>query len=186
MGKRILIIDNRQQRAQRYLNDDWDLLNKLQNVCIVATVPDEQSIMSFDVIAMHGSMIIEYHLGDLLAKLVKARYVILFSGAVSLMHLSNEGHLLKVPAVTFYSHNLIPFCNYLDDHTESDIQLLAIVYGIDHCRLPILLLLRQLLWQGPRESQYLHRKKIDELKIVSSLADVEAINDEINKELRSI
>lgn len=187
MGNSILIIDNRQLRAQRLMGDRWADLEALPNVHLEESVPEESVISSFDVIAIHGSLISENHLEARLATLVKEKHVIIFSGAVSQMILSNEGRLLKVPAVGFYSQNLIPFCKYLDDPGEQQVQLLALVYGVDHCRLPILLQLRQLLWQYPEgERPYVQRRRIDELKKSLSLTDESVLEDEINKELLSL
>ena len=187
MGKSILIIDNRQLRAQRLMSDRWTDLKALKNVHLEESVPEEPYILSFDVIAIHGSLINENHLEALLGRLVKEKYVIIFSGAVSQMILSSEGRLLKVPAVSFYSQNLIPFCNYLDDPGDQQIQLLALVYGVDHCELPILLQLRQLLWQFPEgERPYNPKRRIDELKKALSMTDEGVLEDEIHKELLSL
>ena len=187
MGNSILIIDNRQLRAQRLMGDRWADLEALPNVHLEESVPEESVISSFDVIAIHGSLISGYHLEALVAKLVKEKHVIIFSGAVSQMILSSEGRLLKVPAVSFYSQNLIPFCDYLDDSGDQQIQLLALVYGVDHCKLPIMLLLRQLLWQYPEgERPYVQKRRIDELKKALSMADEGGLEDEIAKELLSL
>ena len=188
MGNRILIVDNRQLRAQRLMGDDqWAVLQALPNVQIEESVPAEEVILSFDVIAIHGSLIGQNHLETLLSRLVKEKYVILFSGAISQMVLSNEGRLLKVPAVSFYSQNLIPFCKDLENSADLNVQLLALVYGVSHCRLPILLQLRQLLWQFPEGARpYVQKGKIDELKKALSISDEEGLGDEITKELRSL
>ncbi len=188
MGNRILIVDNRQLRAQRLMGDDqWAVLQALPNVHIAESVPDEEVILSFDVIAIHGSLISQNHLETLIARLVTEKYVIIFSGAVSQMVLSNEGRLLKVPAVSFYSQNLIPFCKYLENPTDQRVQLLVLVYGVSHWRLPILLQLRQLLWQFPEGARpYVQKRKIDELKKALSITDEGDLGDEITKELRSL
>lgn len=187
MGKSILIIDNRQLRAQRLMGDLWAGLKALQNVHLEESVPEESVISSFDVIAIPGSLISENHLEALLERLVKEKHVVIFSGAVSQMILSSEGRLLKVPAVSFYSQNLIPFCKYLDDSGDQQIQLLALVYGVDHYRLPIMLQLRQLLWQYPEgERKYREKTKIEELEKALSLTDERVLGDEITKELLSL
>lgn len=187
MGNSILIIDNRQLRAQRLMGDLWADLNALPNVRVVESVPEEPVISSFDVIAIHGSLISENHLEDLVARLAKEKHLIIFSGAVSQMILSSEGRLLKVPAVSFYSPNLIPFCMYLENPSDQPIQLLALVYGNSHWRLPILLQLRQLLWQYPEgERPYVQKRRIDELKKALSMTDERVLEDEITKELLSL
>ena len=187
MGNRILIIDNRQQRAQRLMDDQWDRLQALPNVHIEESVPEEQVILSFDAIAIHGSLIGQNHLQALLVRLVKERFVILFSGDFSQVVLSKEGRLLKVPAVSFYSQNLIPFCEYLENTADQNVQLLALVYGVSHCRLPILLQLRQLLWRFPAGTRlYEQKMKIDELKKALSMTNEGDLGDEITKELRSL
>ena len=187
MGNSFLIIDNRQLRAQRLMGDLWADLFALPNVRVVESVPEEPVISSFDVIAIHGSLISENHLEDLVARLAKEKHLIIFSGAVSQMILSSEGRLLKVPAVSFYSPNLLPFCKYLDNPGDQQIQLLALVYGVDHYRLPIMLQLRQLLWQYPEgERKYREKTKIEELEKALSLTDERVLGDEITKELLSL
>lgn len=183
MGNRVLIVDNRQIRAQRWMADQWDVLKALPNVLIKESVPEEQFILSFDVVAIHGSLIGQAHLETLLAQLVKEKHVILFSGDYNQMVLSNEGHLLKVPAIDFYSQNLIPFCEYMERSDAQSIQLLALVYGVSHCRLPIMLQLRQLLWQfSEGKLQHNQKRKIEELKSALSLKDDADLGDEITKE----
>ena len=92
-----------------------------------------------------------------------------------------------MPAVSFYSHKLIPFCNYLDGLEDSQIQLLALIYGIEHCRLPMLLQLRQLLWQFPEgQRRYADRLKIESLKSPLGIADEDVLDEEIRKELLSL
>ncbi len=188
MGNRILIVDNRQLRAQRLMGDEqWAVLEALPNVHIEESVPDEEVILSFDVIAIHGSLISQNHLEAFIARLATEKYVIIFSGAVSQMVLSNEGRLLKVPAVNFYSQNLIPFCKYLENPTDQRVQLLVLVYGVSHWRLPILLQLRQLLWRFPAGTRsYEPRMKIAELKKALSMTDEGGLDDEITKELHSL
>ena len=113
--------------------------------------------------------------------------MIVFSGAESQVVLLNNGHLLKMPAVSFYSHKLIPFCDYLDSIEEPQIQLLALIYGKEHCRLPMLIQLRQLLWQFPEgQRRYADRLKIDSLKSTLGITDVNVLGEEIKKELLSI
>lgn len=127
MGYRFLIIDNRQQRAQSLVGDQWDDLLTLPNVTMCDGFPEQQVIEEFDVIGIHGSLIKEKDKNDLLNQLVAKKYVIVFSGAESQVVLLNNGHLLKMPAVSFYSHKLIPFCNYLDSLDDPQIQLLALI-----------------------------------------------------------
>ena len=187
MGYSILIIDNRQQRAQSLMGDQWDILKDLPNVTIIDTIPELEIIDEFDVIGIHGSLIKEKDKNDLLNQLVAKKYVIVFSGAESQVVLLNNGHLLKMPAVSFYSHKLIPFCDYLDSIEEPQIQLLALIYGKEHCRLPMLIQLRQLLWQFPEgQRRYADRLKIDSLKSTLGITDVNVLGEEIKKELLSI
>lgn len=187
MGYRLLIIDNRQQRAQALMGDLWDDLQALLNVTIDDSFPEQQVIEEFDVIGIHGSLIKEKDKINLLNQLVAKKYVIVFSGAESQVVLLNNGHLLKMPAVSFYSHKLIPFCNYLDSLEDPQIQLLALIYGIEHCRLPMLLQLRQLLWQFPEsQRRYADRLKIDSLKSTLGIADEGVLGEEIRKELLSL
>ena len=187
MGYSILIIDNRQQRAQSLIGDQWDVLKDLPNVTILDTIPDQEKIEEFDVIGIHGSLIKEKDKNDLLNQLVSKKYVIVFSGAESQVVLLSNGHLLKMPAVSFYSHKLIPFCDYLYSIEDSQIQLLALIYGKEHCRLPMLLQLRQFLWQFPEgQRRYAERLKIDSLKSTLGITDVSVIGEEIKKELLSL
>ena len=44
MGYSILIIDNRQQRAQSLMGDQWDILKDLPNVTIIDTIPEQEII----------------------------------------------------------------------------------------------------------------------------------------------
>lgn len=187
MGYRFLIIDNRQQRAQSLVGDQWDDLLTLPNVTMCDGFPEQQVIEEFDVIGIHGSLIKEKDKNDLLNQLIAKKYVIVFSGAESQVVLLNNGHLLKMPAVSFYSHKLIPFCNYLDSLDDPQIQLLALIYGIGHCRLPMLLQLRQLLWQFPEgQRRYADRLKIESLKSTLGIADEDVLGEEIIKELLSL
>ena len=187
MGYSILIVDNRQQRAQTLMGDQWDILKDLPNVTILDAIPDQEIIDEFDVIGIHGSLIKEKDKNDLLNQLVAKKYVIVFSGAESQVVLLNNGHLLKMPAVSFYCYRLIPFCDYLDSIEEPQIQLLALIYGKEHCRLPMFLQLRQLLWQFPEgQRRYAERLKIDSLKSTLGITDVSVIDEEIKKELLSL
>lgn len=187
MGYRFLIIDNRQERAKSLIGDQWDDLSTLPNVTILDSLPEQQRIEEFDVIGVHGSIIKEKDKNDLLNQLVAKKYVIVFSGAESQVVLLNNAHLLKMPAISFYSHKLIPFCNYLDSIENQQIQLLALIYGLEHCRLPILLQLRQLLWQFPENHRrYAERQKIESLKSTLGITDVGVLDEEIRKELMSL
>lgn len=187
MGYRILIIDNRQQRAQTLMGDQWDVLQDIPNVDLIDSIPEQQTIEEYDVIGIHGSLIKEKDKNDLLNQLVAQKFVIVFSGAESQVVLLNHGHLLKMPAVSFYSHKLIPFCNYLDSLEDPQIQLLALIYGIEHCRLPMLLQLRQLIWQFPEgQRRYADRLKIESLKSTLGITDVSVLGEEIRKELLSL
>ena len=169
------------------MGDRWDNLMTLPNVTMCDGIPEKQVIEEFDVIGIHGSLIKENDKNDLLNQLVAKKYVIVFSGAESQVVLLNNGHLLKMPAVSFYSYKLIPFCNYLDSIEDSQIQLLALIYGIEHCRLPILLQLRQLIWQFPEEQRrYAERQRIDSLKSTLGITDVSVLSEEIRKELLSL
>lgn len=187
MGYRFLIIDNRQQRAQSLMGGQWDNLTALPNVTMYDAIPEQQVIEGFDVIGIHGSLIKEKDKNDLLNQLVAKKFVIVFSGAESQVVLLNNGHLLKMPAVSFYSHKLIPFCNYLDSLEDPQIQLLSLIYGIEHCRLPMLLQLRQLLWQFPEgQPRYTDRLKIESLKSTLGITDVSVLGEEIRNELLSL
>ena len=187
MGYRFLIIDNRQERAKSLIGDQWDALLTLPNVTVLDGIPEQQVIEEFDVIGIHGSLIKEKDKNDLLNQLVTEKYVIVFSGAESQVVLLNKGHLLKMPAVSFYSNKLIPFCNYLDSIGDSQVQLLALIYSIEHCRLPMLLQLRQLLWQFPENHRrYAERQKIESLKSTLGITDVGVLDEEIRKELMSL
>lgn len=187
MGYRFLIIDNRQQRAQSLMGEQWDDLPTLPNVTMCEGIPEQRVIEESDVIGIHGSLIKERDETDLLNQLVAQKYVVVFSGAESQVVLLNNGHLLKMPAVNFYSHKLIPFCNYLDSIEDSQIQLLALIYGIEHCRLPMLLQLRQLIWQFPEgQRRYAEKLRIDSLKSTLGITDVSVLSEEIRKELLSL
>lgn len=187
MGYRFLIIDNRQQRAHTLMGEEWDVLLALPNVIFSNSIPEQHYIEEFDVVGIHGSLIKETANYSLLNQLVAKRYVIVFSGAESQVVLLNNGHLLKMPAVAFYAPKLIPFCNYLNSLEDAQVQLLALVYGIDHCRLPILLQLRQLIWQFPEgQRRYADRMKIESLKSTLGITDVSILGDEIRKELLSL
>ena len=85
MGYSILIIDNRQQRAQSLMGDQWDVLKELPNVTIHDTISDKEVIEEFDVIGIHGSLIKEKDKNDLLNQLVAKKYVFVFSGAESFL-----------------------------------------------------------------------------------------------------
>lgn len=187
MGYRFLIIDNRQQRAQTLMGEDWDGLSTLPNVNYLNSIPKQLVIEEFDVVGVHGSLIKEAANINILNQLGDKKYVIVFSGDISQVVLLNNGHLLKMPAVSFYSQRLIPFCNYLNNLNsleDAQIQLLALIYGIDHWRLPILLQLRQLLWQFPEgQRRYADRLKIESLKSTLGISDISVLGDEIRKEL---
>lgn len=186
MGKNILVIDNRKLRAQGLMGNQWEDFRNLPNVTCLDSMPEEDVVFRYDVISIHGSLIKSGQYDALLNKLIKERYVIIFTGDVSQMVFSNEGHLLKVPATAFYSPKLIPFCRYLDKDL-AQIQLLSLVYGETHWRLPILFQLRQLLWQYPEnERDYKKRVKIEELKSASEVADITTLNEQIANELRAL
>ena len=187
MGYRFLIIDNRQQRAQNLMGGQWDSLLALPNVTFIDGIPEQKIIEEFDVIGIHGSLIKEKSKNEFLNQLVAKKYVVFFSGNESQVVLLNNGHLLKMPAVCFYSHKLIPFCNYLDSIADSQVLLLALIYGKDHCRLPMLLQLRQLLWQYP-EGQRSHkdRRKIEPLESILGITDGSVLDEAIRKEQLSL
>ena len=187
MGKRFLIIDNRGQRAQRLMKEQWEGFLSQSNVDIIDCVPEESMLFSYDVIGIHGSLIKTGQYDSLLSNLLTTKYVIVFTGDVSQIVLLNEGHLLKIPATVFYSPKLIPFCQYLDNIQESKVQLLTLLYGADHWRLPVLFQLRQLLWQWPEaERNFTKKQKIEELKNTLSISDYSSLDEEINIELQGL
>lgn len=186
MGKSILVVDNRKLRAQSLMGNLWVDYRNLHNVTCLDSMPEEDVVFRYDVICIHGSLIKSGQYDALLNKLVKERYVIIFTGDVSQIVFSNEGHLLKVPATAFYSPKLIPFCRHLDEDLIQ-VQLLTLVYGVEHWRLPLLFQLRQLLWQFPEnERDYKKKMKIDELKSALEIADITTLDEQIANEIRAL
>ena len=187
MGKKIIIVDNRQDRARGLLSEEWDHLHQLSDY--VDKVEDVD-LTNYDVIAIHGSYIIEKSLENLIRDLLKDKYIVEFSGGITQVNLIEGGHLLKMPAIKFYSTNLIPFCKYLNDVANESIDLSMLVYGVDHWRFPQLLSLRDLLWQYPEEDHRPRRveNRINQLISSLSITDTERSNldSEINKELMAL
>lgn len=187
MGKKIIIVDNRQERARGLLSEEWDHLHQLSTY--VDKVEDVD-LPSYDVIAIHGSYIIEKNLESIIRDLLKDKFIVEFSGGITQVNLIEDGHLLKMPAIKFYSTNLIPFCSYLTDEATESIDLSMLVYGVDHWRFPQLLSLRYLLWQYPVKDHRPRRveNRIDQLLSSLSITNLEKSNldSEINKELMAL
>lgn len=187
MGKRFLVIDNRKQRAQRLMLEQWERFLSQPNVDIINGIPEESIISSYDVIGIHGSLIKSGQFDAWLNHLLTQKFVIIFTGDVSQMVLMKDGHLLKIPATVFYSPRLIPFCHYLDNCSDNYIQLLTLIYGPDHWKLPVLFQLRQFVWQWPEtERDYNRIKRIEELKNALSISDLSSLDEEISNEMQGL
>ena len=188
MGKSIIIVDDRQKRAQGLMKDEWEQLLAQENLTFYDRIPGYSSLERSDVICFHGSLLKRKEQEDLLSSLIKAeKYIVFYSGDISQVNLTERGHLLKIPAVGFYSKYLIPFCQYLNIMADENIHLLNIVYGVDHWRLPILLQLRQLLWQYPEgKRKNAQNTQISELMELLSISDAGFVDDIITNEFRSL
>lgn len=188
MGKSIIIADDRQNRAQGLMKDEWEELLGQENLTLSDRIPEYSTLKKFDVICFHGSLLKRMEQEDLLSSLLKdEKHIIFYSGDISQVNLTEHGHLLKIPAVSFYSKYLIPFCQYLNTMTVGEIHLLSIVYGVDHWRIPNLLQLRQLLWQYPEgKRKNAQNTRISELMGLLSISDAGQIDVIITNELRSL
>lgn len=187
MGKKIIIVDNRQERARALLSEEWDHLHQLSTY---VDKVDDIDLSSYDVIAIHGSYIIEKKLENIIRDLLKDKFIVEFSGGITQVNLIEDGHLLKMPAIKFYSTNLIPFCAYLNDVANESIDLSMLVYGVEHWRFPQLLRLRNLLWQYPVEVQRPRGVENRINQLISSLSIINTeksnLDREINKELMAL
>lgn len=191
MGKRIIIIDNRQSRAQNWMKERWDTLCNLHpNLTCVDSITDCDDLSSYDVIAVHGSYVTEHNYGERFHNLEKDKYVVYFSGGFSIVRLENE-HLLKIPAIQFYSSHLIPFCSYvLNLADDEEVNLSMLVYGVEHWRIPQLIKLRDLVWRFPDENTRPNWVDREETRLMNKLSvtslDIDTLSTVINQELLSL
>lgn len=154
--KKILIIDDRQERMKLHLSEESLAdLKSLENRRILTIVTEIISVdknldtlfHEYDIIAVHRSYLTNTSMSNLFNEYVKRsnKYFFVFSGGISQSILSNKGHLLNINSTDFYTPELPRFIEKycLGDILESP--LLQYLYG-DSWRLTLLLQYRYLLW----------------------------------------
>lgn len=186
MSKSIVIIDDRPNRPSLHLPEDAiRQLHSLPNVRFASSIGD-LDLKQFDVIAIHRSYVVRAKLFNELDKLIKdySKYLILFSGGVSQQTISERGHKATIGSEVFYSSNLIPFCQDIQE-TES-IQLYKLLYGINSWELPILMRLRQLYWMDPEEENGDVEDEREDIEDTLGISSYDELNNRIAQLARTV
>jgi hypothetical protein len=179
MPKKILIVDDRPLRRQSLLKEEWGCIDSLCNVTIMTSLPPKDNVESYDIIAIHRSYVMSHECYDYMHNMIRkdGKYVIFFSGGNNQYVLEESGRLLTLPVTDFYSQNLYPFCEELS--REDDIRLMKLIYGIERWKLPILLKIRDLIWQDPEKENDDYQEEIEVLQSMLGLSELTNVDKEI-------
>ena len=152
--KKIIIIDDRQDRKKLHLSDNSiNELNNLESEGLLTIVSGIDlsnlncSLGDYDIIAVHRSYLVNNNMFNSINDYIRnqEKYLIVFSGGISQNTLLNKGKLLNINSSDFYTSKLPVFIKEFCFETNWQSPLLKYLYG-DTWRLTLLLHYRYLLW----------------------------------------
>ena len=185
--RRILIVDDRPERPKTHLSKEVvEKIKSLEGLDFVSELTSSEDLSAYDVIAMHRTYVkihdLQRSLHDLACK--EGKFVILYSGGISQLTVSEQGHMMTIPASEFYSGRLLQFCEDLI-LSDEPVQLFKLVYGRKGWKLPLCMRIRQILWQDPELESDGNYEEVQELKNILDLQG-ETVDEAIEKIVKGI
>lgn len=197
--RKTLIIDDRPERIKIHLTtgslSELNILEKngllTYSIGIDPSGDIVKALESFDLIAVHRTYLIKADMLNTINSYINStkKYLIVFSGGISVNEVINGGHRLNIDASDFYTAKLPRFIyDYGNEKSSLKAPLLQFLHG-DSWRLSLLLQYRYILWKHGDKDFYddeIDRNIADNLQEIlwdgNEDISIEEVNLEIEKE----
>jgi|GEM_PF-2127317 len=189
---KVLIIDDRQERQQMFLNDLYQKLKNIKDITLKSSFSKEEDT-DYDIFAIHRSYLktkddLDFDkVRDNI--LEQKKYFISFSGSINEAHIIGNGHYLQIGSREFYSKKTVDFFEKLqmqNSDIEEEHLFEQMLYG-KSWKLTYLLKLKNYLWRKGLNKLEVPEQEGDE-DIYEELSDlfgtemnIERIDEEIEK-----
>ena len=197
--RKTIIIDDRLDRRKLHLSksslSELEVLEKkrlLTNSIGIDSYDDLDKVFgNYDLIAVHRTYLAKTGMLNTINSYINRtkKFLIVFSGGISVNEVINGGHRLNIDASDFYTAKLPKFINDFGNEKSSlRAPLLQFLHG-DSWRLSLLLQYRYILWKHGDEDFYddeIDRRIADNLQEIlwdgNEDISIEEVNLEIEKE----